>query len=92
MGSAATLGIVVMVKEQLHQAVEAMTDEEASAALRTLADASGDPVAWMLAHAPLDDEPETEDERSAVAEAKRELAAGVPGIPLEQVKRQLAPA
>ena len=80
---------IVTVKEQLHQAVEAMTDEEASAALRTLADASGDPVAWMLAHAPLDDEPETEDERSAVAEAKRELAAGVPGIPLEQVKREL---
>ncbi len=78
-----------MVKEQLHQAVEAMTDEEASAALRALADASGDPVAWMLAHAPLDDEPETEEERSAVAEAKRELAAGVPAIPLEQVKREL---
>jgi hypothetical protein len=84
----ATLRIVT-VKEQLHQAVDAMTDEEARTALRTLADASGDPVAWMLAHAPLDDEPETEEERSAVAEAKRELAAGVPGIPLEQVKREL---
>jgi hypothetical protein len=77
------------VKEQLHQAVEAMTEDEASAALRTLADASGDPVAWMLAHAPLDDEPETEEERNAVAEAKRERAAGVPGIPLEQVKSEL---
>lgn len=84
----ATLRIVT-VKEQLHQAVDAMTDEEASAALRALADASGDPVAWMLAHAPLDDEPETEQERSAVAEAKRELAAGAPAIPLEQVKREL---
>lgn len=66
-----------------------MTDEEANTALRTLADASGDPVAWMLAHAPLDDEPETDDERNAVAEAKRERAAGVPGIPLEQVKSEL---
>lgn len=66
-----------------------MTEEEARAALGTLADASGDRVAWMLAHAPLDDERETEEERSAVAEAKRELAAGVPAIPLEQVKREL---
>ncbi|HEX4837767.1 MAG TPA: hypothetical protein VFV03_04495 [Solirubrobacteraceae bacterium] len=77
------------VKEQLQQAVDAMTEEEAHVALRTLADASGDPVAWMLAHAPLDDEPETKEERNAVAEAKRERAAGVPGIPLEQVKREL---
>jgi hypothetical protein len=57
--------------------------------LRTLADASGDPVAWMLTHAPLDDEPETEEERSAVVEAKRELADGEREIPLEQVKREL---
>ena len=84
----ATLGIMT-VKEQLQQAVEAMTEDEASAALRTLADASGDTVAWMLAHAPLDDEPETDEERSAVAEAKHELAAGVPWIPLEQVKSEL---
>jgi hypothetical protein len=80
---------IVTVKEQLHQAVEAMTEEEANVALRTLADASGDPVAWMLAHAPLDDEPETDEERGAVAEAKRERGTGVPGIPLEQVKREL---
>jgi hypothetical protein len=77
------------VKEQLHHAVDAMTDDEARIALRALADASGDPVAWMLAHAPLDDEPETEEERAAVAEAKRELAAGEPTVPLEQVKREL---
>jgi hypothetical protein len=51
----------VTVKERLHNAVETMTDAEASAALRTLADASGDPVAWMLDHAPLDDEPETDE-------------------------------
>lgn len=80
---------IVTVKEQLHQAVDAMTEEEARAALRTLAEASGDPVAWMLAHAPLDDEPETDEERDAVAEAKQERAAGVPGIPLEQVKSEL---
>ena len=77
------------VKEQLHHAVNAMTEDEARSALRALADASGDPLAWMLAHAPLDDEPETDDERVAVAEAKRELAAGEPTVPIEQVKREL---
>ncbi len=77
------------VKEQLHHAIDAMSDAEAIAALRTLADASGDPVAWMLAHAPLDDEPETDDERAAVAEADRELAEGAQTVSLEQLKREL---
>lgn len=65
-----------------------MTDDGASAALHTLAEASGDPVAWMLAHAPIDDEPEAHDERAAVAEAKREVAAGARTIPLEEIKRE----
>jgi hypothetical protein len=30
-----------------------------------------DPVAWMLDHAPLDDEPETDAERRAVALAPK---------------------
>jgi hypothetical protein len=79
----------VTVKEQLRQAVDAMSEEEARTALRTLADASGDPVAWMLAHAPLDDEPETQEERDAVEEARHELASGAAGVPLDEVKREL---
>jgi len=43
------------IKARLHQAVDTMTDDEAGEALRTLAEASGDPVAWTLDHAPLDD-------------------------------------
>lgn len=62
-----------------------VTDEEARAALRTLADASVDPVAWMLDRARLDDEPETEAERQAVAEARADRARGVEPIPLEGV-------
>lgn len=73
------------VKDRLHNAVETMTDDEASEALRTLADASGDPVAWMLDHAPLDDEPETEDERRAVAEAHADREQGIEPVPLESV-------
>ena len=75
----------VTVKERLHHAVENMTDEEARAALRTLADASGDPVAWMLDHAPLDDEPETDEERQAVAEAHADRERGITPVPLDDV-------
>lgn len=73
------------VKERLHSAVETMTDKEAVAALRTLADASGDPVTWMLDHAPLDDEPETEEERRAVADAHADRQRGIEPVPLESV-------
>jgi hypothetical protein len=76
------------VKERLHTAVEAMSDEEAQAALRTLAESSGDPVAWMLDHAPLDDEPETEGERRAVAEAHADRERGIQPVPLESVIAQ----
>jgi hypothetical protein len=73
------------VKERLHNAVETMSDEEAQVALRTLAESSGDPVAWMLDHAPLDDEPETEEERRAIAEAHADRERGIKPVPLESV-------
>lgn len=72
-------------KERLHHAVETMTEDEAAAALRMLAEASGDPVAWVLDHAPLDDEPETDDERQAVAAARDDRERGVDPVPLEDV-------
>lgn len=77
------------IKERLHQAVDTMTDEEARTALRTLAEASGDPVAWTLDHAPLDDEPETEEERQAVAEARADRSRGVKPVALEDVIAEL---
>lgn len=73
------------IKERLHQAVETMSDEEATAALRTLAEASGDPVAWALDHAPLDDEAETEAERRAVADARADRERGLGPIPFDDV-------
>jgi len=72
-------------KERLRQAVETMTEEEARAALATLAEASGDPVAWVLDHAPPDDEGESEEEREAVAAARADRERGIKPIPLEDV-------
>lgn len=72
-------------KERLHLAIESMTEQEAVAALRALAEASDDPVAWMLDHAPVDGEPETDEERQAVAEYHADRERGVKPIPLEDV-------
>ena len=44
-----------------------------------------DPVELSLLTAPLDDEPETEDERAAVEAARREPG---PGTPHEEVLRE----
>lgn len=72
-------------KERLHQAVEIMSDEEAASALQTLAEASGDPVTWVLDHAPLDDEPESEGEREAVASARADRNRGIEPVALDDV-------
>jgi hypothetical protein len=80
------------IKERLHQAVDTMTDEEARDALRTLAEASDDPVAWNLDHAPLDDEPETDAERQAVAEARADRKRGVQPLPLDDVLAEFGDA
>jgi hypothetical protein len=39
----------------------------------------------MLDHAPLDDEPETDEERRAVAEARADRERGVKPVPLDDV-------
>ncbi len=39
----------------------------------------------MLDHAPLDDEPETDEERRAVAEARADRERGIEPVPLETV-------
>ena len=39
----------------------------------------------MLDHAPIDDEPETEEERRAVAEAHADRERGIQPVPLESV-------
>ncbi len=76
---------LMTTKERLHLAVETMSEDEAAAALRTLAEASGDPVAWVLDHAPLDDEPESEDEREAVAASRVDRARGIKPVSLKDV-------
>ena len=77
-------------KATLHQIIEEIPDSELVAAERFLSYLRdmADPVRRALLTAPWDDEPETEDERQAVQEARNELARGEV-YPLDGVRREL---
>ena len=78
------------IKDELHRLVDELPSRELHGAKRYLEYLRnmGDPVLKALMEAPEDDEPETEEERAAVAEAYQDLAAGRV-IPLDDVKREL---
>jgi hypothetical protein len=77
-------------RERLYRLVDQLPEEELRAAERFLEFlvGQGDPLLRLLADAPVDEEPETELERAAVAEARRDLEAGRVST-LEQIKRDL---
>jgi hypothetical protein len=75
-------------KASLHQLIDILPDTELEAAERYLLflREMADPVRRTLLTAPWDDEPETEEERQAVQEAREEMARGEV-YPLDEVKR-----
>ena len=70
-------------KQQAHELIERLAPSQVSAVVGLL-QTMLDPVARAIANAPIDDEPITEEERQAVAEAKEWLRHH-PGIPFEEV-------
>jgi hypothetical protein len=62
-------------KEQLRRRIETFSENEAAEALRLL-DLRNDPVVAAFRDAPLDNEPFTEEDEAALAEARADLAAG----------------
>jgi len=68
------------IKDRLHQLVDELPEGEASTAaeeaLEQLRIYWQDPLARKLLSAPIDDEPETEEERRGVQEAREDLTAG----------------
>lgn len=72
-------------KEELRSAVDQLSEEEAALWLLAW---QGDQLAWKLLHAPLDDEPETDEEREAADRGRRALAEGRVKTS-EQVRREL---
>jgi hypothetical protein len=77
-------------RDTLHRLIDELPESELGAAERFLhyLHATAAPVLRTLLEAPLDDEPETEDERQAAQEARDELARGEVRT-LEEVRREL---
>ena len=71
----ATVWFVMTAKEELRVRVEALSEQEAGEALRLL-ELRADPVVVVFRDAPMDDEPFTEEDESALAEARPDVAAG----------------
>lgn len=76
-------------RQRAHQLIDRLPEPQISALVRLL-ETIVDPMAVALRSAPLDDEPETEEERRAVAEARDWLARnGGRGIPHEEAMQRL---
>jgi hypothetical protein len=76
-------------RQQAHQLIDQLPETQISA-LVGLLEAIVDPVAAALRNAPVDDEPETEDEKQGAAEARDWIARrGGKGIPHSDAMRSL---
>ena len=78
-------------KDRLHRLVEELPESEVSAAeryLEYLRLVRQDPVAYSILTAREDDEPESDEERVAVAEAREDIQKGQVSS-LDKVKREL---
>jgi hypothetical protein len=73
-------------KQELCDIIERLNDEEAALWLEAIQ--AGDPVLLAALLAPIDDEPETVEEREAVVEARADYAAGRVKT-MGQVRREL---
>jgi len=72
-------------KEHAHELIERLAPSQVSVVIGML-EALLDPVSRAIANAPIDDEPESEEERQAVAESKAWFKQrGGHGIPHEEV-------
>ena len=76
-------------RQNAHRLIDRLPETQLSA-LVGLLETIVDPVAAALRNAPVDDEPETEEEKQAVAEAHDWLQKnGGKGIPHEEAMRRL---
>ena len=77
-------------RDTIHRFIDELPESELPTAERFLHYllATADPVLRALLEAPLDDEPQTNDERRAMHEAREELARGEVRT-LEEARREL---
>jgi len=76
-------------RQHAHQLIDRMPETQLSGLVQFL-ETIIDPVATALRNAPLDDEPETDEEKAAVTEARQWLRNnGGKGIPHDEAMRRL---
>ncbi len=73
-----------MTRAELHRIVDELPEASVEVAGQLLRRAAEEPEVAQLLMTPWDDEPVSEEEQAAVRQALKE-----PGIPLEQVRREL---
>ena len=76
-------------KEHAHELIDRLPPTQVAAVV-VLHEAILDPVSHAIANAPIDDEPESEEERRSVNEAKEWFRRN-PGIPFEEVLAEFGP-
>jgi hypothetical protein len=79
---------LMTTKERLHKLVDQLSEREADEALRLIASRRGGDFASWLDAAPVEDEQISEDEESAVQEAREEIATGTPLLSADEIKRE----
>lgn len=75
-------------KEKLRARVEALSEEEATEALRLL-DMRSDPLVAAFLDAPEDDEPLTPEEEAAIQYSREEYRRGE-AVPLDQIRHEFS--
>ncbi len=75
-------------REKVHKLLDELPESEVEPVLEFIVSRHADPLLQAIANAPEDDEPWTEEDEAAVQESRDEIAAGVPLIPLEDIKRK----
>ncbi len=80
-----------MEREEMHRLIEQLPESEIKPALRYLRylrELGEDELLKKLMSAPIDDEPETEEELNGLRQARRELGSG-DILSTEELKREL---
>jgi hypothetical protein len=79
-------------REKARKLLDELPESEIEPVVEFMVSRGQDPVVRLLENAPEEDEEISAEEEAAVQEARDELAAGAPTIPLEQVMRELGDA
>jgi hypothetical protein len=75
-------------REKAHQLLDELPEDELEPVVEILASRGGDPLLRLLENAPEEDEEISTEEEAAVQEARDEIAARVPLIPFDEIKRE----